>query len=82
MRSALEKLDVSQVNIDRADKAVENARLRYDAGTVQNIDLLDATTERAQAKLTNLQALYEVVINSYQLRRAIGIQIVGTDAGK
>jgi outer membrane protein len=78
MRASLEKLGVSRVNIDRADKALENARLRYEAGTVQNIDLLDATTERAQAKLTLLQALYDVVISSYQLRRAVGTTAFGT----
>ena len=76
LKAAIEKLDVSQINIERADKAVENARLRYEAGTVQNIDLLDATTERAEAKLTNLQALYDVVITSYQLRRAIGLPVL------
>jgi outer membrane protein len=72
MKAALEKLHISDVNIERADKAVENARLRYEAGAVQNIDMLDAATDRAEAKLTNLQALYDVVITSYQLRRAIG----------
>jgi outer membrane protein len=72
MKAAIEKLHISDVNIERADKAVENARLRYEAGAVQNIDLLDAATERAEAKLTNLQALYDLVLTSYQLRRAIG----------
>ncbi len=77
LAAAQEKLQVSEVNIERADKAVENARLRYEAGTVQNIDLLDAATERAQAKLTNLQALYEVVISTYRLRRAVGSPAIG-----
>jgi len=65
-------VQVATVSIERAEKAVENARLRYEAGTVQNLDLLDATTERAQAKLNNLQALYDVVTSGFQLRRAIG----------
>jgi outer membrane protein TolC len=72
VRAALEKVQVATVSIERAEKAVENARLRYEAGTVQNLDLLDATTERAQAKLNNLQALYDVVTSGFQLRRAIG----------
>ena len=71
-QASLEKIRVSEVNIEQADRALENARLRYEAGTVQNIDLLDAATERAEAKLTNLQAAYDVIIANYRLRRAVG----------
>ncbi len=72
LEAALEKMRVSEVNIEHANKALENSRLRYEAGTLQNLDLLDAATDRAQAKLINLQAKYDVINASYKLRRAIG----------
>jgi outer membrane protein TolC len=72
-QAAGDRLAVSAINIDHAERAVKDARLRYDAGTVANIDLLDAETERAEARLTNLRARYDLVISRYHLRRAIGI---------
>ena len=77
LAAAQEKLRVSEVTIERAEKAMENARLKYEAGTVQNIDVLDAATERAQAKLSNLQSVYDVIVSTYRLRRAIGSPALG-----
>ena len=72
VNAALEQVQVSEINIRQADLAVQTARLRYDAGAISNLDLLDAETGRAQAKLTNLQALYDYVISSFRLRKAVG----------
>jgi outer membrane protein TolC len=47
--------------------------LRYDAGTVSNLDLLDAETDLSQAKLNHLQALYDGVMSNLQRRRALGL---------
>ena len=49
------------------------ARYRYDVGT--NLDVLDAETQLAQARLALVQAEYNYTLGQYQLRRATGEQI-------
>jgi outer membrane protein len=71
-KAAAQRAGVSEVSIEQADLAVHTARLRYEAGTVPNLDLLDALTNQTQARLTNLQSLYDEVISGIRLRRAIG----------
>jgi outer membrane protein len=77
IRAANERVSVSQTNINQADLAAANARLRYDAGSISNVDLLDAETAVAQARLTNLQALYDIVTGTIRLHRATGSPLTG-----
>jgi outer membrane protein len=77
LTAARERVSVSETNIQQADLAVKNARLRYTAGSISNLDLLDAETALAQARLTNLQALYDVVTGTIRLRRATGSPVAG-----
>ena len=77
LTAAGERVSVSETNINQADLAVKNARLRYGAGSLSNLDLLDAETAAAQARLTNLQALYDVVTGMIRLRRATGSPVAG-----
>jgi outer membrane protein len=77
LTAADERVTVSETNIKQADLAVKNARLRYSAGSISNLDLLDAETAVAQARLTNLQALYDAVTGMIRLRRATGSPIAG-----
>ncbi len=71
-KAAEQRVETSKVAIEQADLAVRTARLRYEAGTVPNLDLLDALSNQTQAHLTNLRALYDQVISSLSLRRSIG----------
>jgi outer membrane protein len=75
-KAAAQRVRVSEINIDQADLAVRTARLRYEAGTVPNLDLLDALTNQTQARLTNLQSRYDEVISGFRLRRAIGASVL------
>ena len=77
LTAAGERVSISETNINQADLAVKNARLRYNAGSISNLDLLDAETAVAQARLTNLQALYDVVTGTIRLRRATGSPVAG-----
>jgi outer membrane protein len=77
LTAAKERVGISQTNIQQADLAAANARLRYDAGSISNLDLLDAETAVAQARLTNLQALYDMVTGTIRLRRATGSPVAG-----
>jgi outer membrane protein len=71
-QSALARVRVSEINILQAEKALQVARVRYDAGAVPNLDLLDAENERSQASLLNLEALYDYVNGILLLQRATG----------
>jgi len=75
-RAAAERVKVTEITIEQADLAVRTARLRYEAGTVPNLDLLDALTNQTQARLTNLQSLYDAVISGFRLRRAVGAALL------
>ena len=77
LRAANERVGVSQTNIAQADLAAANSRLRYEAGSISNLDLLDAVTAVAQARLTNLQALYDIGEGTIRLRRATGSPVTG-----
>ncbi|AIZ62908.1 hypothetical protein PK28_02960 [Hymenobacter sp. DG25B] len=63
------------VQINQASDALTRAkaRYRYDVGT--NLDVLDAETSLAQARLARLQAIYNYTQGQYQLKRATGEQI-------
>lgn len=74
--AAAERVKVTEINIEQADLAVRTARLRYEAGTVPNLDLLDALANQTQARLTNLQSLYDAVVSSFRLRRAVGAPVL------
>jgi len=77
LTAAAERVTIAETNINQADLAVKNARLRYEAGSLSNLDLLDAETELAQARLTHLQAQYDVVAGTIRLHRATGSPAIG-----
>ena len=72
VQSAVAKIPISEIQVDQAKEAVSIAKLRYEIGTVTNLDLLDAQTAESTARLGNLQALYKLILSKYELRRAIG----------
>ncbi len=72
LHSAVDKLQTTNVAVQQAESALSLARIRYEAGTVTNLDLLDAETALAQARLSRLQALFNFVIGRYELEQAVG----------
>jgi outer membrane protein TolC len=78
--SALEvQLENIKVQIDQASKSVERSELQYKAGTLRNLDLLDAQTSLSEAKLSELQIIFRNIMADYNLQRAIGKKIWSTD---
>jgi outer membrane protein TolC len=61
--------------IAQATDALTRARGRYRYGVGQNLDVLDAETQLAQARLARAQAMYNYTLGQYQLKRATGEQI-------
>ena len=75
LQSSTSRFENSLVQIAQATDALTRAkaRYRYDVGT--NLDVLDAETSLAQARLARLQAIYNYTLGQYQLKRATGEQI-------
>jgi outer membrane protein TolC len=74
-RAAVERVTGTEINIEQANLAVRTAQMRYEAGTVPNLDLLDALANQTQARLMNLQSRYDEVVSAFKVRRAIGAPI-------
>ena len=62
----------SQQQIAQATDALTRAQGRYRYGVGQNLDVLDAETQLAQARLARAQAMYNYTLGQYQLKRATG----------
>jgi outer membrane protein len=75
VRSSLDRLRTTDITVEQAKSAVEQARIRYQSGTVTNLDLLDAETSLSQTKLMQIQALYQFVVSRYELDQAIGEKV-------
>lgn len=75
VKSSLDRLRMTDITVEQAKSAVEQARIRYQAGTVTNLDLLDAETSLSQAELMQIQALYQYVVSGYELDQAVGEKV-------
>jgi outer membrane protein len=75
VRASQDKLEVSELQLRQAEQAVEMARVRYRAGVITNLDVLDAETSLAEAKLVQLKARYDLVTSRYGLERAVGARV-------
>ncbi len=72
VRASQEKIGTSELQVEQAQEALRLANTRYQAGVVTNLDVLDAQTSLSEAKLTALQAQYDLVRNRYRLEQAVG----------
>jgi outer membrane protein TolC len=75
VKAAQERLTISEPQVAQAEQAVMLAQTRYRAGTATNLDLLDAETALANARLIRFRALYEISRNQSALKKAIGMKI-------
>jgi outer membrane protein TolC len=75
VKSSMDRLRTTEITIDQAKSAVEQARIRYQSGSVTNLDLLDAETSLSQIELIQIQALYQFVVSRYELDQAIGQKV-------
>jgi outer membrane protein TolC len=73
LRSLLDRLATTQLRVDQAKAAAQLARTRYQAGTITNLELLEAETALQQARLERTEVRYQVVLGRYALQRAAGI---------
>ncbi|SHK07514.1 Outer membrane protein TolC [Hymenobacter psychrotolerans DSM 18569] len=75
LESSTARYDNALLQINQATDALTRAKARYRYGVGNNLDVLDAETSLAQARLARLQAIYNYTLGQYQLKRATGEQI-------
>ena len=75
MQAATARYDNSLLQINQATDALTRAKARYRYDVGSNLDVLDAETSLAQARLARLQAIYNYTLGQYQLKRATGENI-------
>jgi len=75
VKAAQEKIQTTDVQVRQATAALELAQTRYQAGVVTNLDVLDAETVLAQARLVQLRARYNLVRSRYRLDQAVGAKV-------
>ena len=66
------KLRTSRVQVDQAAQAVARAEVKYRDGVITNLDLIDAETSLAQARILYLQVVYRSMLSYYNLKKAVG----------
>ncbi len=75
LKNYLTKVNSTKEQIGYAEKSLERVQLQYERGTGTNLEVLDAETALTQARLLNIQAMYQNIIGYYELRRAAGDKI-------
>jgi outer membrane protein len=75
VQASVEKLAASDLQVRQAEAAVSMADVRYQAGVITNLDVLDAQTSLQEARLMRLRAQYDVVRSRYELERAVGARV-------
>ncbi len=74
LKAAIVKLQTVDRQIRLSQSEVETATARYRAGTIRNLDLLDAETTFAQVKLLKTQAEFAYTMTQYALAKAVGTE--------
>jgi outer membrane protein len=75
VNSSMEKIASTETQVRQAEEAVSMARVRYSAGVITNLDLLDAETTLSQTKLIRLRAFYDYTVSLNALDRATGKRV-------
>lgn len=72
LRALLDRLASTTLRVEQARAAARLARTRYEAGTITNLELLEAETALRQARLERTEVQFQVVLGRYALQRAAG----------
>ena len=81
LQASFAELESATAQATQAAQAGELARTRYKAGTITNLDLLDAETTLAQARLGQARVSYDILLRQSALHHAVG-DLLATLAGR
>ncbi|MGB9893484.1 MAG: TolC family protein, partial [Candidatus Saccharicenans sp.] len=76
LKSSEQKLNLVEVNLQQAKKALDYARSHYEAGTITNLDLMDTEDAYTEAEFIRLQAVYQFTLSLLSLQKAVGQEIL------
>jgi outer membrane protein TolC len=69
---ARQTIETTNVQIRQATENLEIANLRYDAGLATPLEVTDATVTYSQAKLANINALFDYKVARANMEKAMG----------
>ena len=72
LRARLDRLATTRLRVEQARTAARLARTRYEAGTITNLELLEAETALREARLERTEVRSRVLLGRYALQRATG----------
>lgn len=72
IKANLQQIKTAEMKIDLAEQALKKSRAQYASGVGTNLDLLDAETRLADARFLYLRMIYENILNTYELKKAVG----------
>ena len=75
LNNSRNKLGTTELQVKQAEQAHQRAQTQYQNGVITNLDLLDSETSLSEAKLLHLRVVYQNVINSYNVKEAVGDEI-------
>lgn len=75
VESALKRVRQSQLQLVQAQRAYRLAKTSFEAGSITNLDLLDASTTLSESKLNLLNSKIDYTLNSIRLKVATGEKI-------
>jgi len=78
LKEAKESLLSQEKNVEQAQESLRIAELNYSEGLATTLDVSSAQAALSQAKINYSQALYDYVVASAQLEKAIATDIINT----
>ena len=72
MIAAKKKVNQFELQLEQALKAYSLAETSFKAGTITNLDLLDANTSVSESRLMLLKARIDYTVSVYKLKAALG----------
>lgn len=80
LREAEKRIETQKVAVEQARESLIIAEARYDAGVGTNLDVLDAVLALNQARINDVQALYDYNSSMAQLHKAMGLPVTQAQA--
>ena len=77
VEAAFDKLVLTETQVRLAQEALSMAHLKYEAGVITNLDVLDAEKDFAQAKLSYVAGQYQCLLSCLALDQAVGRAVPG-----
>lgn len=79
IQSAWQKIELGQLTVTQAEKALKIAEERYQKGLVDTLDLLSSQSSLSNARLNLLQSAYNFNLSRYNLEKVSGQDFTAKD---